>query len=209
MLEGKMVSVRCAHGDTELYPLADIRMEVDGTPIRVDAAVVDTLPLDVLLGTDVKQLSNLLGRSVLRNITDKVAGGDRMVVVTRARARQELEEEIFRRGKEVQSGVRSKVLNEDSPPADHGLASAHRQKVEQLVASHQKATLDDDGTLEPRVPDITMEIKRLQEQDISLTRAREVAESEETESMFFKRGGLLYRRWTTAGCGVEREIEHS
>ena len=52
-------------------------------------------------------------------------------------------------------------------------------------------------------------MKRLQEQDISLTRAREVAESEETESMFFKREGLLYRRWTPAGCGVdlEREIE--
>ena len=48
-----------------------------------------------------------------------------MVVVTRARARQELEEEIFRRGKEVQSGVRSKVLNEDSP-RDDALASAHR-----------------------------------------------------------------------------------
>ena len=118
--------------------------------------MADILPVDVLLGTDVKQLSNLLGRSVPRNITDKVAGGDGMVVVTRARARQELEEEIFRRGKEVQSGVRSKVLNEDSPPADadHGLASVHRQKAEQLVASHQKATLDDDGTLEPRVPDI-------------------------------------------------------
>ena len=76
------------------------------------------------------------------------------------------------------------------------------------MASHQKATLDDDGTLEPRVPDITMEeMKRLQEQDISLTRAREVAESEETESIFFRRGALLYRRWTPAGCGVEREIE--
>ena len=61
------------------------------------------------------------------------------------------------------------------------------------MASHQKATLDDDGTWEPRVPDITMEeMKRLQEQDISLTRAREVAESEEKESMFFRRGGLLY-----------------
>eukprot|EP00731_Ephydatia_muelleri_P036009 Em0191g4a len=100
----------------------DIRMKVDGTPIRVEAAVADTLPVDVLLGTDVKQLSNLLGRSVPRKITDKVAGGDGMVVVTRARARQELEE-IFRRGKEVQSGVRSKVLNEDSP-RDDALASA-------------------------------------------------------------------------------------
>ena len=41
ILEGKMVSVRCAHGDTELYPLADIRMKVDGTPTRVQAAVAD------------------------------------------------------------------------------------------------------------------------------------------------------------------------
>ena len=103
-LEEKMVSARCAHGDTELYPLADIRMKVGGIPIQVEVAVVNTLPFDVLLGEDVKQLSNLLGRKVPRNITEKVAaGGDGMVAVTRARARQELEEEILRRGKEVHS----------------------------------------------------------------------------------------------------------
>ena len=39
-----------------------------------------------------------------------------MVVVTRARARQELEDEISSRGKEVKSGVRSKVLNEEDSP---------------------------------------------------------------------------------------------
>ena len=124
-----MVSVRCAHGDSELYPLADIRMKMDGTPIRLEAAMADTLPVDVLLGTDVEQLSNLLGRSVPR-------GASLMVAVTRARARQELEDEISRRGKEVQSGVWSKVLNKDSP-----LDIAHRQKAEQLVASHP---LDDE-----------------------------------------------------------------
>ena len=68
--------------------------------------------------------------------------------------------------------------------------------------------LDEDGTLEPQVPDITMEeMKRLQEQDISLTRAREVAESDKKDSMSFRRGGLLYRQCTPAGRGVEREIE--
>ena len=91
-------------------------MKVNGTPIRVEAAVADLyLLMSYCMGTDVEQLSNLLGRSVPGNITDKVAGGDGMVVVTRARARQELEDEISRRGKEVKSGVRSKVLNEDSP----------------------------------------------------------------------------------------------
>ena len=87
--------------------------------------MADTLPVDVLLGTDVEQLRNLRERGVPRKVTDKVAGGNGMVVVTRARARKELEEEIFRRGKEVQSGVRSKVLNEDSP-RDDALASSHR-----------------------------------------------------------------------------------
>ena len=67
--------------------------------------MADTLPVDVLLGTDVEQLRNLRERGVLRKVTVKVAGGNGMVVVTRARARQELEEEIFRRGKEVRSTV--------------------------------------------------------------------------------------------------------
>ena len=49
---------------------------MDGTPIRVEMAVSDTLRVDVLLGTDVEQLSNLLGRSVPGDITDKVAGGN-------------------------------------------------------------------------------------------------------------------------------------
>ena len=73
-----------------MCPLADIRMKVDGIPIQVEAAMANTLLVDVLLGTDVKQLSNLLGRKVPRNITEKVAdGGDGMVVVTRAK--QELD----------------------------------------------------------------------------------------------------------------------
>eukprot|EP00731_Ephydatia_muelleri_P013945 Em0007g1255a len=62
--------------------------------------------------------------------------------------------------------------------------SEEGQKIEggAVGGFHQKAMLDDDGTLEPRVPDITMEeMKRLQEQDISLTRAREVAESDKKD----------------------------
>ena len=36
---GKIVSVRCVHSDTELYLLADIRMQVDGIPFRVEVAM--------------------------------------------------------------------------------------------------------------------------------------------------------------------------
>eukprot|EP00731_Ephydatia_muelleri_P013892 Em0007g1202a len=117
MLEGKMVSD-----------------ESGRHPIREEAAVADTLPVDVLLGTDVEQLRNLRERGVLRKVTVKVAGGNGM----------------------TEGGA--------------------------VGGFHQKAMLDDDGTLEPRVPDITMEeMKRLQERDISLTRAREVAESDKKD----------------------------
>ena len=64
MLEGKMVSIKCAHGDTVLYPLAVVDMEVEGIPVHVHvgAAVVDTLPVEVLLGTDMSELPQLLGK---------------------------------------------------------------------------------------------------------------------------------------------------
>ena len=33
IVEGKLMSIRCAHGDTVLYPLAEVYMEVEGIPI--------------------------------------------------------------------------------------------------------------------------------------------------------------------------------
>ena len=49
--EGESAVVRCAHGDTVMYPMADICVELDGYTIDTVAAVSDTLPMDVLLGT--------------------------------------------------------------------------------------------------------------------------------------------------------------
>ena len=41
--ERSVVAIRCAHGDTVLYPLADITMEVNGEQISVEAGVSETL----------------------------------------------------------------------------------------------------------------------------------------------------------------------
>ena len=49
------VTIRCAHGDTVLYPLASIQIEISGQTIQVEVAVSTTLPVSVLLGTDVSQ----------------------------------------------------------------------------------------------------------------------------------------------------------
>ena len=60
VLDAEAVAIRCAHGDTVLYPLAKISLEVEGRSIEVEAAISETLPMSVLLGTDVPELPELL-----------------------------------------------------------------------------------------------------------------------------------------------------
>ena len=61
LLEGRQaVTVRCAHGNTVLYPLAEVDMEVNRVPVRVEAAL-RTLPMSVLLRADVLEFSKLVG----------------------------------------------------------------------------------------------------------------------------------------------------
>ena len=46
------------HGDTVLYPLADIKLVVEGIPVTVEAAVADSLPVEVILGTDASRMTD-------------------------------------------------------------------------------------------------------------------------------------------------------
>ena len=99
MLPGEAVTISCAHGDTVLYPLASLQLQVEGLPLQIKAAVSDTLPVAVLLGTDVPELVQLVSTGLgAQSETQE----DVMVVMTRAHAKQQLEEEIRRREKEVQ-----------------------------------------------------------------------------------------------------------
>ena len=58
--EGDVVAIRCAHGDTVLYPLAKVSLEVEGRLIKTEAAVYDTLSMPVLLVADTPDLAELL-----------------------------------------------------------------------------------------------------------------------------------------------------
>ena len=82
-LEGEAVAIRCAHGDTVLYPLAQVRMEVEGKFLEVQAAVADRLPVVVLLGTDVPQLVDLLAGEMQEVVTT-----DAIVVEQQSKERQ-------------------------------------------------------------------------------------------------------------------------
>ena len=77
-LVGEEVTVRCAHGDTALYPLAKVEMELEGMKLNVKDAVSESLPVSVLLGTDVAELNGLL-RSGHRSAYTRVSG-EAMVV---------------------------------------------------------------------------------------------------------------------------------
>ena len=84
-LEGDTITIRCAHGDTALYLVAKLEMEVDGLLLSVEAAVSKTLPVPVLLGTDVPELDKLLGIADVwpRNLPEQS-----LMVVTRAKVPQ-------------------------------------------------------------------------------------------------------------------------
>ena len=102
------VAIRCVHGDTVLYPLADISLEVNGKQIAVEAAVSDTLPMSVLLGTDTLELAELLVAE------DSREAGEAFAVTTRAREKKELEMESQKRIQEEVCGVQPSPLDEDS-----------------------------------------------------------------------------------------------
>ena len=106
ILDGKMVSIRCAHGDTRLYNLAEVTVQLQGVTMQVEAAVAENLPVDVLLGTDVPELTKLIKSHKHKTGSTLPKQEDVMVVLKRARAKQQLEEELVRRAKQAQSQVR-------------------------------------------------------------------------------------------------------
>ena len=99
-------TIKCAHGDTVTYPLAEIELEIGDVSIVVEAAVSETLPMSVLLGTDVPVLANLL----------KGRRERAFAVVTRAQARCLQREELLQQRRQAASGVTpSPVIGPISP----------------------------------------------------------------------------------------------
>ena len=59
-LEQESTIIQCAYGDAIAYPLAAMELEIQGKPVLVNAAVSDTLPQSVLVGTDVPGMLEML-----------------------------------------------------------------------------------------------------------------------------------------------------
>ena len=105
--DGDVSTIRCAHGDTVLYPLAKVTLEVGGRRMEVEAAISDTLPMSALLGTDVPELGDLIGRDIPPTQPTK---DEAFVVTTRTQAKKREEEEAVQHQKELESGVQPNPL---------------------------------------------------------------------------------------------------
>ena len=184
-----------------LYPLPEITVAVDGLLFQVEATVSEKLPAAVLLGTDVPELSTLLGVDKLQEVEPQ----DVMVVVTHAQARRQLEEEILRRETEIQSGAKSTKIAEleDQPEG----ASALEQKRELRKQMHTSRVPENGAT--PTLDFSAGELQKMQQADPSLEKIREAAWDVPNSSGggFFERNGLLYRRWVPPGREEEQGVE--
>ena len=105
--------IRCAHGDTALYPLAQVHLEINGHHIDVEAALSDTLPMPVLLGTDVPQLQDFVGHALFGDNQQLVAVD--VLAVTRAQLLRQNEHDAVLDQQDKFSGVVPMALDYGDP----------------------------------------------------------------------------------------------
>ena len=109
-VEGE-ISIRCAHGDIIIYPLAKVEIEIGGGHFIVEAGVVDKLPVSVLLGWDVPWLEDLLQDG--STWKEALQTEDTMAVITGAQKEWNKEEAATLAYKEDMSGAVSHPVQED------------------------------------------------------------------------------------------------
>ena len=140
---GEAVTIRCAHGDSVIYPVAKVNLVVDRVLLEVEAAVSPTLPVSVLLGTDVPVLSRWLRGS--RAVTK---GKNALMTVTRAGARRMEEEKRKQEEKEKASQVRPNML---SAEMDEGENDRTIDTVEESGDGRQEEEPSHGGSTESQV----------------------------------------------------------
>ena len=107
------VIIHCAHGDEVSYSLAQVEIAVGGQVLAVEAGVSRTLPVSVLLGTNVPQLVNLLS-GVKGGVEAREGMPDEALAVnTQAQTRRNVEETILREQRQLDSGVQPRSAGDE------------------------------------------------------------------------------------------------
>ena len=202
LVAGATIRLRCAHGDVVTYPLAAVKIEMDGVSLPVTAAVAEKLPVSVLLGTDVPELGKLI------NQPPQVQPD--ALVVTRAQAQAKKVAEATAQDKQDESQVRSSPLEEPNPfstlDADLFQDSRGRQT---LTRREKRESRHHHGLIRAKDPPKRLQreievggtnnktLQQMQESDETLADVR--VKVNQSSQPFFKEEGLLYRKWEPRG----------
>ena len=214
LVEGE-ISIRCAHGDIITYPLAKVEIEIGGEHFIVEAGVVDKLPVSVLLGWDVPRLEDLLQDGSTQK--EALQTEDTMAVITRAQKERNKEEAAALAYKEHMSGAVSHPVQEDPSKNKEDEVPEFQFAEELFTEGRTKTRLSGSQKREhnlqliqeqtPKHPlEMTAgELSQLQEVDSSLDAVRRAVKGEASTagSGFFRRDGLIYRKWTPPGQDQE------
>ena len=226
----QQVVIRCAHGEAVSYPTALVNMEIEGLQVCVEAAVCKSLPVSVLLGTDVPELFTLLSR--VRSQEDLG-----MAVVTRSKFKQQQLEAREEQVRDLQSGARPTSLEEPTAKKK-GIDTSRVPETESYDSSLPGAAFHQDLFTGGRSRKVLTrsqkrerkkehsehgptwaqeyqkwefgpeEIQRLQREDKTLKDIRDVAADAvlEKEAEFFHRDGTYYRNQKLKGEIVEQLV---
>ena len=175
----------------------------------VEAAVSQSLPVQVLLGTDVPELHQLLGDSIMSRQVE-----NSMMVVTRTQAMRRLQEDTTTRSKECESGAKphgiievpeeltcigSEFDNEMFSTSREKTHKTRRQKRESRKQHYEASSQD--SVSEP-LGVSTAKLKDLQLNDITLSKVRQTANNDVASSIdkpYYWQDGLLYHQWRPYG----------
>ena len=197
------IDVQCAHGDCMEYPLTELDIEANGKHFEVLAGVSEGLPTAVLLGEDVSGLQELL---------EQENSATALVVTTRAAAKRQEKEAA--EGREADDGDVSVLVSEsndgttsESEDEDFGAnfddqlflrsGKSRKSRGQRRTDRQQYNRENYKHALEISAE----ELQRLQEEDPSLSTIKKAAEGEANAAGvgFYKKDGLLYRKWTPPG----------
>ena len=223
ILQGEVVAIRCAHGDTVLYPLALVQVQMDGHTLEVEAAVSDNLPMSMLLGTDVPEMVELLGGQVQKPTENAMA------TTTRAQAKRQQQEDAEREERQEKSGARAHPVedmdgsheNKETSDDTSRLYMSHLpDDMFQMERNRTRLTRSEKREGRKRyqeVPEVENEqtptvachdlditpdqLKALQDTDPTLKAPRKAANKNPSTAGvgFFRKDGLIYRRWVAQG----------
>ena len=218
------VTIRCAHGDTLSYPLAIVKISIGGKDMIIQAAVSDSLPAAALLGWDIPELMELVVERDSTTKPEQTEPSTALAVLTRQqekdRDRQGAPQTDDPRVQQTAVDVAEPSDTDSDDEArypfdfDDSFFPSTEQQRERLTRSQKRNIRrrhNEETTASTTSPmEISSEeLRTLQENDETLEAARRAADGEVNAAGegFFRRDGLLYRRWSPQGSdGDEAQI---